>query len=166
MSFFQTLFDGSLMPHGHCLLWRGDLLFLHVGGDALTVFSYFAIPPALLYLRQKREDLAVDTVFLLFAALIFLCGVTHLVNIINVWQGFYFIEGLTKMATGLVSAVTAIMVWVLLPQVLKLPTMGALMTNSEVLSRSQDDILAAREQLAQLEEKIKERKSVLNGLNQ
>ena len=46
----NKLFDGSFMPHGHCLLWRWDLLFLHVTGDLLTFTAYFIIPLVLIYL--------------------------------------------------------------------------------------------------------------------
>ena len=86
MDLIQRLLDGSLMPHGHCLLWRGDLLFMHVGGDILTTLAYFTIPVLLIRLVKKRDDLAFDRIFLMFAAFIFLCGVTHLISLINVWH--------------------------------------------------------------------------------
>lgn len=165
MDFFARLFDGSLMPHGHCLLWRADLLTLHVGGDLLTLIAYFTIPPALLVIRQKRTDLAFDKMFVLFAAFIFLCGISHLMGLINVWQGYYFIEGLTKMSTGLVSAFTAVMVWRLLPQVLAMPSMASLIMNSEVLSRSQEEVAAAEAELQELNRKIAEASAVLKSLD-
>ena len=48
----DRIFDGSLMPHGHCLLWRWDLLFLHLGGDLLTVMAYSLIPFGIFYFLQ------------------------------------------------------------------------------------------------------------------
>jgi hypothetical protein len=60
---FNKLFDGSFMPHGHCLLWRWDLLFLHVTGDLLTFTAYSIIPLVLIYLVRKREDLKFDRIF-------------------------------------------------------------------------------------------------------
>jgi len=77
MSFIDKLLDGSFMPHGHCLLWRSDLLLLHVGGEILTVIAYSLIPMALVYLVLKRSDLQFNWIFGMFAAFIFLCGVTH-----------------------------------------------------------------------------------------
>lgn len=165
MTFLDTLLDGSLMPHGHCLLWRGDLLLLHVGGDALTVFSYFAIPPVLLIIRNRREDLPFDRLFLMFALFIFLCGVTHLISILNVWRGYYFIEGLAKMSTGLISALTAIVIWQLLPKILSVPSMAALITNSELLTRSKQELEAVNGELervnTELERRIQERGEAL-----
>ncbi len=165
MGFFDRLVDGSLMPHGHCLLWRPDLLVMHVGGDALTVISYFAIPPALLVLRRKRSDLAFDKVFLMFAAFIFLCGITHLMGIINVWEGFYFMHGIAKVSTGLVSVATAIAVWILLPKAIAIPSMASLQMNADVLSRTEEELADARQQLAELEACIEEKTSILNAVN-
>jgi len=157
MSLLDTLLDGSLMPHGQCLLWRPDLLLLHVGGDLMTLVAYFTIPPAMLVFRKKRKDLKFDWLLILFAAFIFLCGITHLMGLINIWQGYYFIEGLTKFMTGFVSVVTAIAVWYLLPIIMKVPTLGALITNSEVLKQSEQEITDARETLMELEQKIADR---------
>lgn len=55
MDLVNKLFNGSFMPHGHCLQWLPDLLFLHVTGDVLTVFAYFVIPLALIYLVKKTN---------------------------------------------------------------------------------------------------------------
>src|SRR5690606_7224548 len=99
----DELFDGSFMPHGHCLLWRWDLLFLHVSGDILTTISYALIPIALIHLVHKRDDLKFDRIFLLFAGFIAFCGITHLMGLINIWHGYYYLEGLAKLATGLIS---------------------------------------------------------------
>lgn len=110
------------MPHGHCLLWRPDLLFLHFGGDLLTTLSYFIIPLGLVYFVRKRDDLTFDWIFILFAAFIFFCGVTHLISMINIWHGYYFIEGLAKMSTGIISTITAIMLWKLIPKALLIPS--------------------------------------------
>ena len=86
MDTVDKLFNGSFMPHGHCLQWLPDLLFLHVSGDLLTSIAYFVIPIALVYLVKKRTDLAFNWIFIMFAAFIFLCGVTltcpqHLVQL-------------------------------------------------------------------------------------
>jgi len=165
MSVLENLLDGSLMPHGHCLLWRPDLLLLHVGGDVMTAVAYFTIPPAMLVFRNKRTDLKFDWLLIMFAAFIFLCGITHVMGLINVWQGFYFIEGLTKFMTGLVSVITAVSVWYLLPTLLRVPTMGALITNSEVLKQSEEDIHEAREKLMELEQRIADRILMLRDLD-
>jgi hypothetical protein len=59
------------MPHGMCLVWRADLIWLHVTSDALIALSYFSIPFALVYFVRKRTDLAYPWMFLLPG----LCGI-------------------------------------------------------------------------------------------
>jgi hypothetical protein len=50
MSMLTGLFDNSdLSPHGFCLLWRPELIWLHVGSDLIIAASYFSIPAALAY---------------------------------------------------------------------------------------------------------------------
>lgn len=134
----DKILDGDLMPHGHCFLWRYDLMFMHVVGDVLTFISYFLIPLGLVYLVRKREDLIFNWIFMMFAAFILLCGITHMFGVINIWNGYYFLEGLIKIATGIVSISTAIMLWYLMPRALAIPSNAMLEErNSElVLTKS------------------------------
>lgn len=157
MDFLEQLTDGSLMPHGHCLLWRPDLLFLHVGGDVTTAVAYFMIPASLVYLVRARRDLHFDAIFLMFAAFIFFCGITHTFQALNVWHGFYFLEGVAKMTTGLVSLVTAFMAWRLLPVAIGLPGRDTLLEKNRELARVRQELLAANRQLeARVEERTRE----------
>ena len=96
MEFINELINGDFMPHGHCLLWRTDLLILHVGGDMLTFIAYMLIPIALVRLVRARDDMRFDWMFLMFAGFIFFCGATHLLGLINVWHGYYFIHGIIQ----------------------------------------------------------------------
>lgn len=161
MDFLNRLLDGSLMPHGHCLLWRSDLLFLHVFGDAVTTLSYFAIPVALVYLVRKRSDLAFNWLFLLFAAFILFCGITHLISLANIWHGYYFIEGLAKTATALVSILTAIMLWRLLPTAAALPSSNDLVAKNQELAQARRELEIANQHL---ETRVAERTRELQQL--
>lgn len=149
MELLDRIFDGSLMPHGHCLLWRPDLLFLHVGGDALTTISYFVIPSALIYLIRKRDDLAFNWIFQMFAAFILLCGITHLISLVNIWHGFYFIEGVAKLLTGIISAITAVMIWRLMPRAVALPSNAQLLEKNNALADAQEQLRLANLELEQ-----------------
>lgn len=161
MQLITDLLNGDFMPHGHCLLWRPDLLSLHAGGDLLTLVAYFAIPPAMLVFRNKRPDMAYDRLLLLFAAFIFLCGISHLMGLVNIWQGFYVIEGLAKLATGLVSLLTCVLVWRLLPTALSVPTTEAMITNHSVMRETEQQVRAARAELARLEKEIAQKLETL-----
>lgn len=147
MEFVDKVLDGSFMPHGHCLRWLPDLLFLHVTGDVLTVIAYFVIPLALIYLVKKRADLAFNWIFMMFAAFIFLCGVTHLISLINIWQGYYYVEGIAKFATGLVSILTAMLVWRLMPKALAIPSNDELRIKNEALLQAKQELTEANQLL-------------------
>ncbi|MET0658149.1 MAG: ATP-binding protein [Steroidobacteraceae bacterium] len=121
--FMDWLFPSNFMPHGHCYLWRPDVLWLHVGSDTLIAASYFAIPAALAYVVQKRKaELPYWWLPVLFAAFILLCGTTHIMNIWTVWNPDYVLDGYIKLATGIVSFATAIVVYRVLPAGMALRT--------------------------------------------
>ena len=149
MEFLKRIFDGSLMPHGHCLLWRHDLLFLNLFGDGLTFLAYSIIPMALVYLVRKRDDLVFNWIFVLFAAFIFFCVLTHAIGILNIWHGYYFIEGTTKLTTGIVSIITAIMLWKLMPQALSIPSNAMLQERNEELMQARAELLESNRLLEQ-----------------
>lgn len=77
----------------------------------------------------------------MFAAFIFLCGVTHLISLINIWQGYYYIEGIAKFVTGLVSILTALMIWRLMPNALTIPSNEDFRTKNEALLQAKNELL-------------------------
>ncbi len=112
---------GNFMPHGMCYMWRWDLLLLHVGSDLLIAGAYFSIPAAMLVLVKRRPDIP-RKIFLLFVGFIMLCGITHVISIIVVWHPIYAIQGIFKLATGVVSVATAVYLWPLIPKVVAMPS--------------------------------------------
>ena len=161
MGFFNDLLNGDFMPHGHCLLWRTDLLLLHVGGDILTFVSYMLIPLALIKLVRARDDLSFGWLFMMFAGFIFFCGATHLLGIINIWHGYYYIHGLVKASTGLISIVTAIVLWYLLPQAISIPSKRALQTQLDQLTKAEQELAQANQRL---ETEVKKRTAQLEKM--
>jgi signal transduction histidine kinase len=119
----RWLVDPSgLTPHGFCLLWEPGLIWLHAIADGGIGIAYFTIPLALAVFVHRRRDLVFRPVFLLFAAFILLCGTGHWLDLLTLWVPAYGLEGLVKAATAGVSVLTAIALWVLLPQLLLLPS--------------------------------------------
>lgn len=108
------------MPHGHCFFWRSDILWLHIVSDAAIVLAYYSIPIMLLYFRKRRKDLPYPWMFALFAGFIFWCGTTHLLNIVTMWVPMYRLDGVAKLITALISVVTAVKLFPLIPQALDL----------------------------------------------
>jgi diguanylate cyclase (GGDEF)-like protein len=161
MAFIDKLFDGSFMPHGHCFLWREDLLFLHVVGDLTTALAYILIPIVLVRLVIIREDLRFNSIFLLFAGFILFCGLTHIISVVNIWHGYYYIEGGAKIATGLISITTAIVLWRLVPMVVALPSRNDMAVKVVELQQARD---ALAESNRSLEAKVTQRTQELERL--
>ncbi|MCC5452737.1 GGDEF domain-containing protein [Rheinheimera sp. UJ51] len=147
MTFINDLFNGSFMPHGHCLLWRTDLLILHVGGDLMTFVAYMLIPLALLRLVKMRDDLKFSWIVLMFACFIFFCGATHFLGVVNVWHGYYYIHGIMKSLTGIVSIATAIMLWHLLPYAIAMPSKRNLEEKIVALTLAEKKLAQANQHL-------------------
>lgn len=105
----------GFMPHGHCYRWEPDVLWLHVVSDSVIALAYYSIPIALVMLVRRRRDLAFNWMFLMFGAFIFACGTTHAMNILTVWNPVYRADGVIKLMTAAVSAMTAVALWPLIP---------------------------------------------------
>ncbi|RYI36278.1 MAG: PAS domain S-box protein [Acetobacteraceae bacterium] len=130
-----TFFDTeALAPHGVCLLWRPELMWLHLISDALTGLAYWSIPIVLMIIALRRRDLIFPWAIELFAVFILACGATHFMSIWTLWNPDYGIQGAVKAVTAVVSVATAIALWPLLPRVLALPSAATLAAANAALS--------------------------------
>ena len=122
-AYFERILDSSMFsPHGICLLWEPELIWLHVVSDALIAAAYFSIPFALTILVTRRRDLKFGWVYWAFAIFIMACGLTHVLSIYTLWVPIYGIEGMVKAVTAAASIVTAGALWPLLPKILAIPS--------------------------------------------
>jgi signal transduction histidine kinase/ActR/RegA family two-component response regulator len=136
MAFFERLLNTSMYsPHGICLLWEPELIWLHVVSDTVIALAYFSIPFALGIFVSKRRDVEFGWVFWAFAIFIMACGVTHVMSIFTLWVPIYGIEGITKALTAVASIVTAAMLWPLLPKLLAIPSPSQLQQAYAALER-------------------------------
>jgi PAS domain S-box-containing protein len=147
-AFFERLLDSSMFsPHGICLLWEPELIWLHVVSDAVIATAYFSIPFALAIFVSKRRDLKFGWVFWAFAVFILACGLTHVMSIYTLWVPIYGIEGLVKAATAAASIFTAGALWPLLPKLLAIPSpfelrkVQAALEEEESKSRDSEQLL-------------------------
>ena len=158
----QVIEHGDYMPHGMCLLWEPWLLSLWAGSDLLIFLSYMAIPIALITVLKRRGDVPHRGLIVLFASFILLCGLTHLMGIVTLWYPIYPYVGALKLATGLVSMTTAIVLFRLVPTLVALPSPAHLRAANEAL---RDEVIAHEETLASLEAKVADRTQELSVLN-
>ncbi len=102
------------------------MLWLHVISDLLTTAAYYSIPLTLLYFTRQRKDLPYAGVILMCAGFIVACGTTHLMSAITIWIPLYWLDGLVKGFTALLSTATAVMMLWLIPRTLSLPSAAQL----------------------------------------
>lgn len=116
----------SYWKHGACLLWDPPLLWITVVGHAVVALSYLAIPAGLWWLVRHRPDLPFPRMFVAFMAFIILCSLTHVMALVNVWWPVYWLTAMVVLTTGLVSALTAVLLARAAPAVLVLPNAAEL----------------------------------------
>ncbi len=166
-NFFSS---GNFIPHGHCYLWKPELVWLHILADTLIALSYYSIPVTLIYFVRKRDDIPFKVIFLLFGAFIISCGTTHLMEVWTLWHPVYWLSGAMKAITALVSLYTAITLIPLVPQALALPSPAQL----EAAYMALKDENAERQRVEQelrkyketLEELVKQRTAELAKTNE
>lgn len=119
MEYFKSLFSSGFMPHGHCYLWKPEILWLHVISDAIIFIAYMLIPMLLSYIVYKSKyKIAFNHILILFCLFIVTCGTTHFMEIINVWKSEYFISGIIKAITAFCSIITAIAIFPHIPKII------------------------------------------------
>jgi signal transduction histidine kinase/CheY-like chemotaxis protein len=115
----------TLTPHGACLEWKPELIWLNAVSDAMVAGAFFVTAFVLaFFVWRRRRDVMVmfRVVFWAFAIFVAACGVTRLLSILTLWVPAYDIEALTKGFLALISAgITAGMV-LLLPRLLVMST--------------------------------------------
>jgi PAS domain S-box-containing protein len=158
----------SFLPHGFCLLWRPDLVALHVVSDLAIGLAYFSIPLAILAFLRRRPDFEYRWVAYLFAAFIVLCGTTHFADVAMLWRPYYGLQGMIKLVTAVVSVTTAALLWPLLPRIVALPSPRLLQETNHRLEAEIRERWAAEGQLRQarddLERQVAERITVDHAL--
>ncbi|HME05687.1 MAG TPA: ATP-binding protein [Bryobacteraceae bacterium] len=128
------LFQSDFMPHGYCIRWEPDILWLNVISDALITASYLCIPLLLVSIIRKRNDIPFRWMFLAFGMFILACGATHAMSIVTLWKPVYRLEALIKAVAAIASVSTAICLDRLIPDLLKLPSPKQLRQANEALS--------------------------------
>jgi PAS domain S-box-containing protein len=123
MEFLKALFSsGGFQPHGFCYQWNTGLVWLHVVSDIFIALAYFAIPLILLRFIRKRDDLPFSWMFGLFGVFIIACGMTHVMEVWNLWHAQYWLAGAIKAITAVASLLTAGLLFHIMPQALKIPS--------------------------------------------
>jgi signal transduction histidine kinase len=157
LEFLTNLFNADFMPHGGCMRWDRQVVWLHLISDAFIALAYYSIPVALVYFIRRRRDLAFQNVFVWFCAFIFACGTTHLMSVWTLYDPVYRLEGVIKAVTALVSVYTAFLLWPLIPRALALPSPSQLEAANRELAFQIHERRQAEERIRQMNTELERR---------
>ena len=165
----QALANPSFMPHGHCYLWRADILWLNVISDVVIGVAYFTIPVILVTLLIKRKTVIPYANLLgLFGSFILLCGFTHFISVLVVWYPLYAFHGWVKAVTAVVSIFTALKLIPILPEILSIPDLKRSFNEASQrireLQEKNQQLQSFQEVALDREERILELKAEVNEL--
>ena len=162
------LTDKRFMPHGHCYMWRPDLLWTNVIADSLITLSYISIPFTLIYFINKRKDVPFDWMIAAFGVFILACGTSHIMEILTIWHPYYWLSALVKVITAIASVITAILLIRLIPAALKIPSPQQLARVNDELREAQAELVttARRAGMAEIATNVLHNVgNVLNSVN-
>lgn len=158
------------MPHGSCYLWQTPLVGIHALADTTIAIAYFSIALLLYYFVRKRQDTPFKGVFLMFAAFIISCGLTHLAAVWTLWYPAYWLAGGLKLFTAIVSGYTAIELVPLLPKAIAVPSPTQLEALNRELEQQIAERTAAEREIRllnlELENRVTERTAALAAVNE
>ncbi|MEQ1528001.1 MAG: response regulator [Methylococcales bacterium] len=154
----QTILDlfgsNGFIPHGFCLTWSPVLLWLHVVSDLTITIAYYSIPLTLSYFVRKRKDLPFPLLFNLFGLFILACGTTHLLSAVLIWIPLYWLDGVIKAITAIVSVIAALAMLWLIPRALQLPRPAQLRAEIEERKKAQQALQISETQYRSLTENL------------
>jgi signal transduction histidine kinase len=112
-----------LIPHGACLLWKPELIWLNAVSDAMVAGAFFTTAFVLgSFVWRRRRDVMFRGVFWSLAIFTAVCGVTRLLSILTLWVPAYDIEAFAKGFLALISIALTAAMFLMLPRILVLPT--------------------------------------------
>lgn len=109
----DRFFAGDNIPDGHSYI-----LVTHITSDIIIALAYLSISIGIMIFVRKHKDIKNLRLLILFG----LFFVFYLVSIVAHWYGLYDIHSASKVATALVSILTTMYLFRLLPQALNLPS--------------------------------------------
>ncbi len=144
IDFFKGLFATDQWPaRWHCGNWSAFHGWLYILSDICIWVAYFLIPIIILnYVSKKRSGIKFQKIYLLFAAFILFCGMTHFLDAVMFWIPVYRINALVRLITAVVSLLTVYYLIKILPVAFRLKT-------TEELEKEVTRRIEAEEKLAE-----------------
>lgn len=139
--FYRLLQTEGFPPRWFCGTgWQPFTGWFMITADLMIFTAYTSIPLLLLYFINKRKDMAFPRLFWLFAAFIFACGVSHLLDVIMFWWPAYRLNALEKFLTGTISWITVMALIPVIPEALKLKSPAVLEKEIEERKKAENEL--------------------------
>lgn len=116
MEHTHNIIEFIFPPHAVCWNQRSDIIATHAVGDALTAIAYYLIPITLIYVTRKYHfDPRLKFILGVYGTFIFLCGTTHIFDVVMIWhitETILIVDGWLRVLTGAVSAFSLVVtIW-------------------------------------------------------
>lgn len=147
--FFRKLLDTSdWPPRWHCGRWTDFHGWLYIVSDLMVWSAYFCIPLIILYyLGKRRKDVSFHRIYILFASFIVACGMTHFLDALMFWYPAYRLSALVRLATGIISWATIIVLYRTLPIAFSYKPPRMLQREIELRIRAEEELRVKNELL-------------------
>lgn len=118
--FFTGLLSIDLWPaRWYCGTWTNFHGWLYILSSLAICTAYFLIPISLFYVIIKRKkELPFSNLLGLFSFFIFSCGITHFLDALVFWLPAYRLHALFLFITAVISSITVVYLYKVLPRVL------------------------------------------------
>ena len=115
----------TLTPHGACLDWQPQLIWVNAVSDAMVAVAFLATALLLgsFVWRRHRDMLWMfRAIFWAFSVFAIGCAATRLLSILTLWLPAYGIEAVVKAGMAPISAAITVALLMLLPRMIVMPT--------------------------------------------
>lgn len=90
------------------MVWRPELIWMNVLSDITLALAYFAIPAsAAFFIHRHGKALPYPWIFRMCGIFLVLCGLLHILSIIEIWQPVYYLSGIIKVFTSAIALALA-----------------------------------------------------------
>lgn len=150
-------FSGLFSTAGFEALWRsgqwtGFHAWLYIISDLLISAAYFAIPLIIIrFITGRKRKITFNNLYVLFAAFILACGLTHLVDAIIFWKPIYRFSAIIRLATATLSWVTVFALIRILPKAFSLKTAAELQAEIDLRKKAEKELETRNSQLLEAE---------------
>lgn len=122
----------QLITCDNCLIWKSANFWIFSLSDLFITIAYYSIPLALLYYVKRKKQLEFQNIYILFAGFLLIAGTYHLINMLTLSIPISMeAQNAARIVTAVVSMVTAVVAWRIMPKALSAPSLRELQILNE-----------------------------------